>query len=74
MFRYLNNESRISCMEEEKLTEAETEEDRDIEEVDEEPMEEDDGKVHFPKAGFFIIGGIILLMIVCIILIFVFKK
>lgn len=74
MFRYLNNESRISCMEEEKLTETETEEERNIEEVDEEPMEEGDGKVHFPKTGFFIIGGIILLMIVCIILIFVFKK
>ena len=61
-------------MEEEKLNETELEEERDIEEVDEEPMEDDDGKVHFPKTGFFIIGGIVLLMAICIILIFVFRK
>lgn len=33
----------------------------------------DDGKIHFPLSGLFIISGIILLMVVCIILIFIFK-
>ena len=47
--------------------------------MDEEKKEEieelkDDGKIHFPLSGLFIVGGIIILMIVCIVLIFVFRK
>ena len=34
----------------------------------------DDGKIHFPLSGIFVIGGIIIFMIVCIVLIFVFRK
>ena len=33
----------------------------------------DDGKIHFPKAGPIIIGVLLLLMIICVILIFVFR-
>ena len=34
----------------------------------------DDGKVHFPKLGFVIIGVLAALMVACIVLILVFRK
>ena len=48
-------------------------EEKKVEEIKEEELK-DNGKIHFPISELFIIGGIIILMIVCIVLIFVFKK
>ena len=48
------------------------EEEKKVEEEKEELK--DDGRIHFPISGLFVIGGIIILMIVCIVLIFVFRK
>ena len=49
------------------------EEEKKVEEIKEE-MPVDDGKIHFPMMGLYIIGGIIILMIICVVLILVFKK
>ena len=44
----------------------------ELEEIDESEELKDDGKVHFPVFGVAIIGGLVLLMVVCIIMIAIF--
>ena len=48
--------------------------DEELQQENEEEELEDDGKIHFPKSGLFLIGGIIFLMIICIVLILVLRK
>lgn len=43
-----------------------------MEELEQEKEElKDDGKIHFPLSGLFLIGGIVLLMIACIVVLII---
>ena len=46
----------------------------ELENVGTEEELKDDGKIHFPVGGFFLIGGIALLMIACIIVLIVLRN
>lgn len=51
------------------------EEEKQVEEIQDNQKEiVDDGKIHFPISGVFIIIGLVTLMIICVILILVFRK
>ena len=46
----------------------------ELENIEIEEQVEDNGKIHFPKSGLFIIGGLVLLMIACVVAIIILRN